>query len=360
MVVVFRLPISNLSKALNFFDRIIGSQEKRGLVFFSQKNLYLAGGDDFLNAFLMIKPNVHLPYAYSFPLDPLRPFVKDKTDKDVKIELASSLKFITPNEKLILNIQPTSLSFTPIKGESLGIIPVQTLKKILDLASIISQEGEKIFLFFQKAHLGAWSENHLLISCAFTPILSSLTHNFTVPYTSTRHLVKALDFISEKQASLFFTSQSLLISLPQLKISLRLISEENNALGLLKSLLTTKPLAKFKIELPAFKKTLSRLARIQKQLNAIGSITLMSEKCIFKISSSQGSYSFILPLKMSLKQCFTINCHFYFLNSLFSRLKGKEFNISILPSGWLLKHDQYFCFLKKPKNIKFSKSPYAM
>ena len=359
-MVVFRLPIGNLSKALDFFDRIIGSQEKRQLVFFSQKDLYLAGGDDFLNAFLMIKTNVHLPHTYSFPLDPLRSFIKDKLDKDIKVELASSLKFITPNEELILNIQPTSISFIPIKGRNLGIIPVQTLRKILDLASIVSQEGEKIALFFQKAHLGAWSENRDLISCAFTPIPSSLTHNFTVPYTSTRHLVKALDFISEKQASLFFASQGLHISLPHLKISLRLISEETNALSFLKSLLATKPLAKFKIRLPIFKKTLSKLARVQKQLNATGNVTLMSEKCVFKINSSQGSYSFILPLEISLKQCFTINCHFYFLNSLFSRLKGKEFNISILPSGWLLKHGQYFCFLKKTKNIKFSKFPYAI
>mgnify|MGYP003878493089 CR=1 FL=1 len=346
-MVIFFLPISNLSKALDFFDRIIGSQEKRQLIFFSQKGLYLAGGDDFLNAFLMIKPNVHLPHAYSFPLDPLRSFIKDKPDKNIKVELVSSLKFITPNEELILNMQPASLSFVPSKGKNLGVISAQTLKKILDLASITSQEGEKIALFFQKGRLGAWSENRFLLSCAFTPISSSLTHNFIVPYTSTRHLVKALDLIPEKQASLFLASQSLLISLPYLKIGLRLISEETNALSFLKSLLATKPLATLKIGLPAFKKTLSRLARIQKQLKAIGSIALISEKCVFKITSSQGSYSFILPLEVSLKQSFTINCHFSLLNSLFSRLKGKEFNISILPSGWLLKHGQYFCFLKK-------------
>jgi hypothetical protein len=346
-VTTFCLPSENLSKALNFFDRIIGSQEKRQLVLFSQKGLYLAGGDDFLNAFLMLKTNVHLPHLYTFSLDPLRSFLKDKLDKNIKVELSSSLKFIMPNEELALKIQPTSLSFAPNRGKTLGIIPIQTLKKILDLASVISQEGEKISFFFQKAHLGALSENHGVISCAFTPLPSSLTLSFTMPYTPSRHLVNALDFISEKQASLFLTSQALQILLPNLKISLRLISGKTNTFSLLKSLLTTQPLAKLKIGFPAFKKTLSRLARVQKQLNATGSITLMPEKCVFKIAAFQGSYSFILPLETSLNQSFTINCHFSFLNSLFMRIKGKEFSVSILPSGWLLKHGQYFCFLRK-------------
>lgn len=337
----------NLSKALDFFDKIVGSQERRYLTFFASNGLCLAGGDGILNAYLILKPHVTFSHAYTFCMDSLRTFLKDKTDQNIKIEIGPCLKFITPGEQLELKAQPGEITFIQESGTNLGMASTQTLSRIFDLASLISQEGEKIFLFLHKGHLGAIGENYKLISCAFTPFSPSKSFSLTVPYSSLRHLVKSLQLISEKQVNLFLGTQTLDMIFPWLKMSLHCSPLQPQTLNLLKSLLSTPPLAKIKLNLKAIQKNLAKISRIQRQLNALGEISLTTKNCIFSATSAQGTYAITLPLPAPLPQSFSITCHFPHLHSLCRRLKGKEITISILPSGWLLKHGQFFCFIRK-------------
>ncbi|MCD6319253.1 MAG: hypothetical protein J7M03_01080 [Candidatus Desulfofervidaceae bacterium] len=346
------LPGKNLIKALDFFDKIVGSQENRYLTFFASNGLCLAGGDGILNACLILKPKITFPYTYTFCMDGLRTFLKDKIDQSIKIEIGSYLKFTVSGEYLELKTQPGEITFTQERGTTLGIISTQTLRRIFDLASLISQEGEKIFLFLQKGHLGAIGENFKLLSCAFTSFPSSHSFSLTVPYSSLRHLVKSLQLISEKQVNLFLSANTLDMTFSWLKMSLHFSPVPHQTLSLLKSALMTSPLAKIKLDLKTIQKNLARVSRIQKQLNALGKISFTSKKCIFCATSSQGTYTITLPLPAPLPQSFSITCHFPHLYSLCRRLRGKEITISILPSGWVLKHGQFFCFLRKEEKPK--------
>ncbi|MDL1956094.1 MAG: hypothetical protein LWW95_03450 [Candidatus Desulfofervidus auxilii] len=336
-----------LFKALEFFDKILGSQEKRYLIFFSKDGLFLGGGDNFLNANLKLKSHITLLQNYTFPLDTLRLFLKDKLEQPVKIIFSNPLKFITLKEKLSIKTWPSSLSFIQTKNKYLGTISVKTLRRILDLGSIISEEGESIFLFLQKGYFGVLSENKKFISCAFTPFKTNFNATFSVQYTFLRRLIKALQFLSEKKIFLFLSSQNLIFLLPQLKINLGFSPINNDIFSLLHNIFTTHPLVRFKVNLKEFKKNLAKLARMHKYLTPIGNIIFESDNCIFKIVSSQGDYIINLPLKTSLSSPLIIDCHFPQLHSLCSRLNGKEINISFLPTGCLLKHGQFFCFIKK-------------
>jgi len=339
-----------LSKVLDFFDKIVGSQEKRHLIFFAPNGLCLAGGDGVLNAYLTLKPNITFPYAYAFHMDVLRTFLKDKKEQNIKIKIGSPLKFITTGEQLELETQPEEITFIHEDKINLGMVSTQTLSRILDLASLVSQEGEKVLLFLQKGHLGAIGENSKLISCAFTPFSSAYTFSLIIPYSSLRHLVKSLHLISEKQVNLFLGTKSLDMIFPRVKISLRSSLIQPQILTFLKSLLRIPPVATIKLNLKEIQKNLAKISKIQKQLGALGKISFTTKNCIFSATSSHGTYAITLPLPAPLSQSFSINCHFSPLYSLCRRLKGKEISISILPTGWVLKHGKFFCFIRKEQN----------
>ncbi|GEM_PF-2786322 len=338
-----------LKRALDFFDKIIGrAQEKRYILLGGPKDIFLLGSDGLITAQLTLKEGLSLPYTYCLPLDLLRVFLKDLSKGEVKIEIGPSLRLSRQRDILELtNIQQTSSFLSKIKRERSIPLNLSSFCRILDLASVISEEGDKIIVFSNANTLGAIGENANFFVCAFMPFSGKQTQLLSLPYTSTRRLVKALKVIAEKVASFYLDSQDIIISVPRLKIWVQLFPENEKNLNLFRSLIKTKTLSQFKLELKDLKNHLSRLSRLERQLNSLGILTFKKDVCTFKLSAKEGNYTLTLPINTSLQKEISFKCRFSVLNSLCQRLKGKELKISLLPTGCLIKYRNFLGLIRK-------------
>ena len=345
---VLSISKKTLKRAFDFFDKIIGrTQEKRYIFLGGPQNIFLLGSDGLITAQLILKEGLSLPYTYRLPLDLLRAFLKDLSEEELKIEIGPSLRFRGQREVLELKeIKQTKLLLSKTKREKSVSLNLSTFCRILDLASVISEEGEEIIIFFHANTLGVIGENKNFLVCAFMPFSGNQTHVFSLPYTSTRHLVKALKIVTEKRVSFYLDSKDLLISVPRLKILVRPLFKRKDDLNFLWSLINTDPLVQFKLELKTLKIYLSRLSRLERQLNPFGTIIFNRNFCMFKLSAKEGTYTLNLPIKINFQKEISFKCRFSVLNSVCQRLKGKELKISLLPSGCLIRYRNFLGLIR--------------
>ncbi len=335
-----------LNKALDFFDRVIGSQEKRRLILGGEDGIYLLGTDGVLTAQLLIKKGLLLPYSYILPLNTLKAFIKGRRGEEIRLEIKEKIILRTGLERLEIPFQGTHLKVPPMTSKGIEI-NLATFCRLLDISSVISDEDTEILFFCQGKSLGIIGQREGMFVCTFMPLLKppKKSQYFSLPYVPTRHLVKALKQIKEKKAFISLQHPQLEICLPKLKISANLSPKPHVNLDLLRDILQASPLAQIEIELSTFKNSLSRLSRMEKHLGAISKIKLARDKCVFNIISSEGVYVYCLPLGENTNLERSLKCGFRFLNSVFQRLKGKRIKMSVLPQGCLFRYHNLILFL---------------
>ncbi len=189
---------SKFARFVRIFDRVTGTIEPstRKVYFYSDsQNLMAYGTDGCLSVDLMLGNITPFEGFYSVLLDDLKLLLREKSE-EVLMEFGPTFQ-ISKGVEMISILHPFVQN--PKKKDEIEtdqVVDTVQLRRTLDIGSIISREGQMIFVGAQNGKFFSACEDYNHTGLAF---MNFHGENFAVeiPYESVRHLVKALDSIRE-------------------------------------------------------------------------------------------------------------------------------------------------------------------
>ncbi|BBJ27574.1 hypothetical protein [Athalassotoga saccharophila] len=201
-----RIDQSKFKRFVRIFDRVSGTIEPsmRRVYFYTNLSKLMAyGTDGCLSIDLELGSIDSFDGFYTVPLDDLKLLLREKSE-EVRMNFGSNL-YISSGTEIISILHPlvqNPRKFDRIETEEK--IYTSQFKKVLDLGSIISREGQMIFVGIGEKLLCA-SEDYGHTGIAFTEFKGG-PFSAEIPYESVRHLVKALDAVREDKIEIGYTS----------------------------------------------------------------------------------------------------------------------------------------------------------
>ncbi len=192
---------------VRIFDRVSGTIEpsmRRAYFYTNLSTLMAYGTDGCLSVDLELGSIEPFDGFYTVPLDDLKLLLREKSG-EVRMKFGSNLQ-ISSGAEIISILHPfvsNPRRLDPIETEDR--IYASQLKRVLDLGSIISREGQMIFVGATEKFICA-SQDYGHTGIGFTEF-KGRPFSVEIPYESVRHLVKALDAIREDRLEIGYSNR---------------------------------------------------------------------------------------------------------------------------------------------------------
>lgn len=191
---------SKFKRFVRIFDRVTGTIEPsmRKAYFYEQSSTLMAyGTDGCLSVDLTLGEIEPFEGFYAVELDDLKLLLREKSE-EIKMNFGSTLQ-ISKGTEIISILHPIVSNPKKVHHEEAKEkIHVSQIRKVLDLGSIISREGQMIFFGVEFGKIICASEDYGHIGIGFTDFKDG-SFSVEIPYESIRHLVKTLDALGEDQ-----------------------------------------------------------------------------------------------------------------------------------------------------------------
>jgi hypothetical protein len=191
----------SFTRFVKIFDRAIGTIEpsNRKIYFYTDGSCLVAyGTDGCLTLELRLGKIAAFDDTYVSPLDDLKLLLSREKKEDVEIKFDSSLQISKGSEMLSI-LHPFARNpkredgFVPIHD-----VEIAQFRKMIDTGSIISREGQMVFLGSKSGKLFSLSEDRGHIGISFMNFEDE-SFAIEVPYESMRHIVKTLEILKNEK-----------------------------------------------------------------------------------------------------------------------------------------------------------------
>ncbi len=187
-------------KGVGILDKVVGSVEpiNRRVYFYTKKGLLLAyASDGCLSASVALGRAEEFEDFYVAPLDNLKLLIKGRNE-DVEMRFSNKFEIVTGPEYMVIT-HPYARDPRK-KGAFAAKIEVNRREfcHTLDRGSIILREGQEVIVGARNGRFFLLCEENAHVSAAFMNI-SMDEFLARVPYESVRHLLKALEILSQEK-----------------------------------------------------------------------------------------------------------------------------------------------------------------
>ena len=329
-----------LDRATSFFDKLTGSLDPsaRNITIYGDNGIKMIAGDGILTGYLIVDQRIkrRLP-PYILPLDAIK-----------QLKGASDKVEIVFNDEIELSIGTERLKIKRVKGEKAAGIPhfirthsIKTSSFInnIDFSTIHLLEGEETSILIAGERLISISESNGHVACAISKMKGQAESCFSLPYASSRHLVKALSLLKIDELEIGNAD-----GLPAIKAGGLIVSidgEKRDGPSVLKKvegLFSSSSDCQFFVEMKELKGAISRAARIQRLFPSVARLFLYADR--IEVIIKQPSLFYATSARTILARnpkdyAFTISP--LKLLSLLKRIGGEKAVLTVLDSGLLLK-----------------------
>ncbi|HEU23536.1 MAG: hypothetical protein C0176_02040 [Mesoaciditoga sp.] len=317
-----RIDQSKFKRFVRIFDRVSGTIEPsmRRVYFYTNLSTLMAyGTDGCLSVDLEIAPIEPFDGFYTVPLDDLKLLLREKSE-EVRMNFGSNLQ-ISSGTEIISILHP--LVSNPRKSDHIETqdkIYTSQFKKVLDLGSIISREGQMIFIGTGFGKFLCASEDYGHTGIGFMEFKGD-PFSAEIPYESVRHLVKTLDAIREDKIEIGYSS----------KIGIRFsdgimsICSTPSDTGKINEFLNFD-VSDFEVPVKALKEGSTLAARFQRRNGGRGYLEL-SDMIKFIVISAISAYEYNYPIEWGKTLKVAISPMKF--QRFFSRLNEKYVNVGL-------------------------------
>jgi len=284
---------SKFARFVRIFDKVTGTIEpstRKVYFYFDSQNLMAYGTDGCLSVDLILGNIAPFDGFYAVLLDDLKLLLREKNE-DVVMEFESTFQ-ISKGTEIISILHPFVQS--PRKKDEIEtdqIIDTMQLRRTLDIGSIISREGQMIFVGSQRGRFFSACEDYGHTALSF---MNFRDKDFAVeiPYESVRHLVKALDSIKENRIE-FGYSKDMGMKFSDGKFTVCSNFLQDN--GRIEEIMNFDG-TDFEIPVKALREGATLSARFQRRNGGRGYLEL-SEMMKFVVLSQVSAYEYTYPIQ---------------------------------------------------------------
>jgi len=281
------------ARFVRIFDRVTGTIEpstRRVYFYANSGNLMAYGTDGCLSVDLTLGDIASFDGFYAVLLDDLKLLLREKSE-DVMMEFGSTFQ-ISKGTEIISILHPFVQN--PRKKDEVEtdqIVDTMQLKRTLDIGSIISREGQMIFVGSQDGRFFSACEDYGHTGLAFMNFHGA---NFAIeiPYESVRHLVKTLDSIREDK---IWFGYSKTIEMKFSDGTLNICSNSLEDTGRIEEIMNFDGVD-FEIPVKALKEGATLSSRFQRRNGGRGYLDL-SETMKFVVLSQVSAYEYTYPIQ---------------------------------------------------------------